>query len=354
MSRELKVDTGKLAAEVAWLNRMSTTTPETAVIQVTSLLGAVLLRRTCFDQYRESMLPCEGVGQETILVDATKLAAALKTVSSPITITIDDGKLGIQDSDRIVRLTAAEVEFPKWPRFEGSGMETVSSRELAHVLTSVGTDDTFPQLTVVTFDDGTMVTTDRFRLSAIAYAPSGFTGKVPAALLRAFTKTDTAVFIEAGTCAGETAQWVQLRAGARAVTAAMPDTEFPQWRNLIPSKPPLQVALPRADLLRAATGDEITLTIDNEALTVTSESDGVATEQRIKLYKTVRNTLTGPFTVSIRAGYVAECLREIASSLVLLSGTAPDKPVMFQNVGGSDTHLVMPVKPAPTGQRNAS
>jgi DNA polymerase III sliding clamp (beta) subunit (PCNA family) len=348
MTRELKVDAEKLAAEVAWLNRMPTSTPETAVIQVTALLSALLLRKTCFDQYREVVMPVEGAAQATALVDAGKLVTALKTVSGRVTITVGDDELAIKDSDRTVRLKAADtaVEFPQWPQFEGRGKEVVSSREMEQALTSVGTDDSLPQLTIVAFDNGKMVTTDRFRLSAITYDTSGFTGKVPSSVLYAFTKANTAVFVEAGSCTGENAEWVELRSGTRTVTAPMSDAEFPKWRKLIPETPPLRVVMPRADLLKAVTGEEITLVIDGEVMTVTSESDGMATEQKIGLYQTIRNTLDGPFTVTLRSKYVKDCLKGIGSGLVLIEASESVKPVMFQDVGESDLHLIMPVRGA--------
>lgn len=351
MTKELKVDADKLTVEVAWLNRMPSVLPETAVIQVTALLSAVLLRKTCFDQYREVVMPVEGAAQATIVVDASKLLAALKTVSGKVTITVGDDDLAIKSSDRTVRLKVADkaVEFPQWPQFEGQGKAVVSSREMAQVLTSVGTDETMPQLMVVAFDNGTMISTDRFRLSAVTYDPTGFTGRVASSVLHAFTKTDSVVFIEAGSASGVNwggDEWVELRSGMRTVTAPMPDTEFPKWKQLIPEDPPLRVAVQRGELLDAVTGEEITLVIDGEVMTVTSEDDGIETEQRIKLYQTVRNDLDGPFTVTLRSKYVTECLRGIGSGLVLIEASESVKPVVFQDVSESDVHLIMPVRRA--------
>lgn len=348
MNNELKVDADTLATEVAWLNKMPVIGPETAVIQVTALVSALLLRKTCFDQYREVVMPAEGGAQSSLLVDAGKLITALKTMSGKVTITVDDDGLAIKNADRVVRLKVAStaVEFPEWPQFEGQGKEVVSSREMARALTSVGTDDTVPNLMVVAFDNGTMVTTDRFRLSAITYGTSGFTGKVASSVLHAFTKTAGAVFVEAGSCTGQKGGWVQLRSGAHTVTAPMPDIEFPKWKRLIPDGAPLWVALSREALSGAITGEEVTLVIDGDTLTVTSEDDGVETEQKIGLYQIVRNDLDGPLTVTMRSKYVHDCLRGIASGLVSIQASAPDKPVVFHDVSENDLHLVMPVRKA--------
>lgn len=346
--RELIVSAEKLSAEVAWLAKMPATTPETAVIQVTSLLSAVMLRRTCFERYQESVIPAQGVGQASILVDAGKLAAALKAVTGKLVITIGDGELNIKDGERTVRLKTADgaVDFPPWPQFEGQGKAAVNSREMVQVLTSAGHDETLPQFMTVSFDDGTMVATDRFRMSAITYSPTGFVGMVPTSVLRPFAKVDTAVFVEAGTVPNDPDKWVELRSGMRTVTAPMRDTEFPAWRAFIPEDPPVRVLLPKEALFKAVSGEEVTFIIDDGTMRVLSRSDDIETEQEIKVFRTVRNDFDGPFTVSIRSKYVKDALRALNSGLVLFEGKAANKPVMFRDIQEKDLHLVMPVRQA--------
>lgn len=346
LPRELIVSDDALSPAVAWLAKMPTTIPETAVIQVTSLLSAVMLRRTCFERYQEAVIPAQGVGQASIIVDAKKLEAALKTVTGRLVITIDDGTLSIADGERTARLKTADeaVEFPRWPQFEGRGKAAINSREMVQVLTAVGVDESLPQLMTVAFDEGTMVATDRFRLSAISYSQDGFTGTVPASVLRPFAKVDTAVFVEAGTSVGDPDDWVELRSGMRTVTAPMPEAEFPKWRGLIPEDPPLRVLLPKEALYGAVSGDEVSFTIAGEVMRVTSASDGIETEQQIKLFQTVRNELDGPLKVHIRSKYVKDALRALNSGLVMFEATSADKPVMFRDISEKDLHLVMPVR----------
>ena len=230
-------------------------------------------------------MPVEGAAQADILVDAAKLATALKTVSGRVTITVGDDDLSIKSSERTVRLKTADkaVEFPAWPQFEGQGKAVVNSREMAQALTSVGTDETIPQLMVVAFDNGTMVShrpvpalgghlrhvgihREGVQLGAARLHQGRHRGVHRGGQLhRMVTK----------------AEWVELRSGTRTVTAPMPDTEFPKWKQLIPKEPPLRVVVPRAALLRTAIGEEVTLVIDGETMTVTSEDDGIETEQQI-------------------------------------------------------------------------
>lgn len=346
MPRELKVDAEKLAAEVAWLAKMPATVPATAVIQVTSLLSAVMLRRSCFDRYQESIIPASGVAQASILVDANKLYAALKTVSGDVTLSIEDGVLRIKDSKGTARVKTADdaVQFPKWPQFEGRGKAVINSREMVRVLTSAGSDETMPQLMTVAFDDGTMVATDRFRLSAITYSPTGFVGQVPTSVLKPLAKVNTTVFVEAGTVPGDPDQWIELRSGMRTVTAPMPEREFTKWRALVPQDAPLQVLVPKEALLGAVSGDEVTLMVDGDIMTVVSTSDDVETEQEVKLFQVMRSDLDVPFRVSIRSKYVKDALQALTSGLVLFEGVASNKPVAFRDIAQKDLHLLMPLR----------
>lgn len=348
LPRELKVNADKLATEVAWLAKMPTTQPVTAIIQVTSLLSAVMLRRTCFEQYQESVVPAKGIDQGSVLVDAEKLAAALKSVSGEVVITISGDTLRINDGERIVRLKTADsaIDFPPWPRFEGQGKVAVNSREMVQVLTSAGADEAYPQLMTVAFDDGTMITTDRFRLSAVTYSPTGFVGIVPVSVLKPFVKADTVVFVEAGTVPGDPDKWLELRSGMRTVTAPIPDAEFPRWRQLVPEDAPLRVLLPREALLRAISGEEITIAVDGETVSVYSSTDDIETEQTLQVFRTVRNDLAGPFRVSIRSKYAKDALRALNSGLVLFEATTPIKPVVFRDISEKELHLIMPTRQA--------
>lgn len=344
LPRELKVDSDKLATEVAWLAKMPTTEPVTAVIEVTSLLSAVMVRRTCFERYQESIVPAVGIAQASILVDAAKLAAALKTVSGQVVITIEDGQLRIKDAQRTVRLKTADeaVAFPPWPAFQGQGRTVVTTSEMRQALTSVGSNTEFPQLMTVQFDDGKMVTTDRFRLSAITYSQTGFVGTVPAAVLRQFSKNESAVFVEAGTVPGDSDDWVELRSGMRTVTAPLPQVEFPKWRALVPADPLIKVLVPRTALIEAISGEEVNLSVDGEVLTVLSGSEGIESEQQIKLFQTLRNDTEEPMAVSMRSKYAKDALHALSGGLVVFEATGPRKAVTFRDISEKDLHLVMP------------
>lgn len=347
MSKQLKTVADQLAKEVAWLNKMPAIEPVSAVIQITAVIGAVIVRRVSDDQYRESIVPAIGGDQISITVAASKLLDALKSLEGSLTITINDDDLTLESSERkvTIRSAANAVDFPKWPQFSGQGFGVLMPDNLSQVLTSVGTDDNLPALKNVAFDNGTMVSTDRHRLTRVIYDKSGFTGRVNSASLKAFAKAGTAVLVEAGTVSGK--PWVQLRSSGRSCTSPMADADFPNWRKLIPEDQPLRVAFDREQLLKAISGTETSLTIDSDVITVVGESgdSGITTEQKVGIYRTLQNEFDEPVSVSISTKFLADCLRGLGSKMAILGITSPTSPVVISDLTDA-LHLVMPVKRA--------
>lgn len=345
MSKELMIDAEEFTREVNWLSKMPTAEPTSAVIQVTAVVGAVMVRRVSDEQYRESAVQAVGGDQASITVAASKLLDALKALSGTLVIIIGDDGLSLESSERKVTLRSAEsaVEFPAWPQFTGNGYEVLLPDSLTQVLTSVGSDDNIPALKNIAFDGGTMVSTDRHRLTRVVYDKSGFTGHVPAAALRAFAKADTAVFVEAGVVDGQ--PWIQLRSNSRYCTSPMPDVSFPNWRRLIPENELVKVVFDRDQLLKAVAGDQVSITVDDDSIIVVSESDDVRTEQKVALNRTISNKSGGPVTVTISSKYVKDSLRGLGTKLTMLGITDPTSPVVFSDFINT-LHLVMPIKKA--------
>ena len=347
MLKQLAIVADELARELSWLNKMPTVEPTSAVVQITAVIGAVILRRVSDNQYRESTVSAEGGDQISITVAASKLLDALKSLEGSLTVTINDEDLTLESSERkvTIRSASSSVDFPEWPQFIGKGFGVLLPDNLNQVLTSVGNDDNLPALKNISFEDGTMVSTDRHRLTRVVYDKSGFTGQVNSASLRAFAKTDAAVFVEAGTVKDQ--PWVQLRSSGRSCTSPMADADFPNWRKLIPQDQPLKVAFYREQLLKAISGTTTTLTVNGDSMIVVCENgdSDIRTEQNVNLYQTVQNEFTEPVSVSISTKFLADCLRGLKSKLVILGVTSPTSPVVISDLTDA-LHLVMPIKKA--------
>ncbi len=339
------IDAEELTREINWLSKMPAVEPTSAVIQITAVVGAVIARRFSDGQYRESTVQAVGGDQASITVAVSKLLDALKELKGTLAIVIDDDGLSLESSERKVTLRSAKntVEFPAWPQFVGNEFEVLLPDSLTQVLTSVGNDENLPQLKNVAFDGGTMVSTDRHRLTRVVYDKRGFTGHVPATALRAFAKADTAVFVSAGVVDGQ--PWVQLRSNSRYCTSPMPDVSFPNWRKLIPESELVKVVFDRNQLLKAITGDEVSLTVDGDSIIIVSESDDVRTEQKVALDRTINNKSDGPVTVTISSKYVKDSLRGLGTKLTMLGISNPTDPVVFSDFTNT-LHLVMPIRQA--------
>ncbi|MBU8841543.1 hypothetical protein [Mycolicibacterium goodii] len=165
--------------------------------------------------------------------------------------------------------------------------------------------------------------------------------------MRAFAKpheNSGVVYVQPGEVNGS--EWVEITSAGRTLLTPLVDVDFPRWKSLIPDNAPLRVALRRAELLEATSGEEIILTIDNDddEVTVISVNGDLQIEQRIELFQRMRDEFDEPFTVKLRSKFVEEALRNISSAVVLLEVSGPTKPVVLRDVSELDLHLVMPLK----------
>lgn len=349
----LTVNAQALADEVAWMARLkpgSGFNTLTNTIQVTTLLGAIQLRRTDFDQFRESVVPATGGGQASITVDANKLRDQLRRATGAAIITIDDGWLSIGMKDETIRLGDRKAEYPGWPQFAATADPAiVGAGQLTRALTSVGHDDTLPVLTAVAFDGGAMVSTDRFRLSRVVYDKKGFNAMVPGGALAAFASGNTVVTVEPGTLADGKTPMVRVHGGGREIITHPVDAQFPKWRALIPDETAVNVMVRREELLAAVQSEKVTLTIDADASMRVVSSDG----EDLEIIREVAVTVLGgeaelPFTVQFNAKLMTECLRNVTGGMIQLGANTAAKPVLLRDVGedDADLHLLMPIRDA--------
>ena len=358
MSKPIKVDSAALAAELAWLTKSKTRglIPALHAVEIASVVGALRLRYTDLDLFRESVLPGGGGGQASILVDPAKLASLIRGAYGFALVDVTDTTLAITVDGRTIKLKASadHDDYPAWPMFVAgdSGAALVTGGQLTRVLTSVGVDPTLPFLTVVRFEDAAMVSTDRFRLSRVAYIAHGkpMDALVPGEALRAFAGSADMVTVDHGQLGsgGAPGSAVHVSSGERSIIARTVDCEFPKWRQLIPAEDtvPLIVVIRRDGLLDAiGPGDNVELTVNRESIVVCStDRDRCAeVEQQIGIVRLIRDGGL-PFTVRIGRKNLTECLKGIAAGAVKFLASTPTRPVVLEGVGGGDLHLIMPLR----------
>jgi DNA polymerase III sliding clamp (beta) subunit (PCNA family) len=358
MSKTLTVNAAALAAEATWIAKAAPKSglPICAAVQVGVDDGALSLRRTNYDLFAHTGLDGAGGAAAALLVDAAQLAAALKGAVGDAKIDVADDRLRLAIGGRILSLTAmaTTTEFPAWPEFAATSgpVAILRAPQLARALTSVSDDDTLPALGVVRFENGVMVSTDRFRLTRIRYDDTGFTAHIPAGVLRPFASGDGLVRVEHGTGddTGDAKPPRMVRLSdwgyGRIITAPVADTDFPKWQQLIPGDDTVTVSIliRRRDLLNAVDGDNVTLTIGPASILVASSGnrDGdLQVEQSIEVLRVARGDGL-PLTVRLNTTRLRECLKGISSGAVQLMASTPDKPVLL--CFSDDLHLLMPIR----------
>jgi DNA polymerase III sliding clamp (beta) subunit (PCNA family) len=350
--KTVTVNAEDLVREVKWMSRFKdTTSPTGNVMQVRILLGALQLRRTDLDQYRESLIPGTGADQSCIEVDTELIMDVMKLhTQGQALVGIDEDRLVIQVAGQIIRVKGIETgKFPEWPVFERDKerSSTISARKLTRAMTSLSKDEMLPILTNVAFDNGATYTTDRFRMTRVVYDTAGFTALIPAVALRAFSSGDGMAIITTGNGAvdGTTdIPMVRVSSGGRSIVVRIPDGDFPNVERLIPESPTTRVMLRRDALLSAATGHRTVITVDGSTMTVTgSNEDG-----DVEIEKTITVTQIGepsePFTTTLLTRYLTDCLKAMNSGLVLFEATESDKPLAFSDADQATMHLVMPIR----------
>ena len=351
--KTVTVNAEDLIREVKWMSRLKdTTAPASSVMQVRILLGALQLRRTDLDQYRESLIVGRGADQSCIEVDTGLVMDVIKLHKlDRALVGIDEDRLVIQVGGQVIRVKGVTPgKFPEWPVFERDKERSaaVGSRKLTRVMTSLSTDENLPVLGNVAFDNGAMYTTDRFRMTRILYDTGGFTVLVPATALRAFSSGDGMAIIATGT--GSVAKqtdipMVRVSSGGRSVFVRIPDGEFPNVERLIPESPTTRVMLHRDALLAAASGHRTVLKMDGGVLTAVGSDE----KGDIEIEKSIKGTPIGEsasFTATLMTKYLTDCLKAMNSGTVLFEATEPDKPLAFSDVDQSTLHLVMPIRPS--------
>jgi DNA polymerase-3 subunit beta len=238
---------------------------------------------------------------------------------------------------------------------------------VSQVAVAAGKDDTLPMLTGVRVeiagDKLTLVATDRFRLAMreFAWEPEESltaSGEI-AVLVPARTLADAAKSL--GT-SGNTVEvalspgdgLIGLSGSGRRTTSRLLDTEFPRYRQLLPSEqtaaaiidvPPLVEAIKRVSLV-AERGTQVRLEFGDGGLRLSAGGDdeGSAEEELSVDYS------GEPVTIAFNPGFLQEGLGALHADRAELSFTTPSRPALIKPVGDDGNvvpgylHLLMPVR----------
>ena len=377
---KIRVERDGLADAVAWVARSLPSRPPVPV------LGGILLDAGNSDAGSEA-LTISGFDYEvsaTVGVAATIADGGRTLVSGrlladitrslpaqPVEIMVDGARVSITCGSAKFSLPTMPVEdypqLPAMPPHAGELTGEVFGLAVSQVAVAAGKDDTLPMLTGVRVeingDKLTLVATDRFRLAMreFTWTPDSNmanAGEV-AVLVPARTLADAAKSL--GT-AGATVELalapgdglIGLSGSGRRTTSRLLDTEFPRYRQLLPSEqtataiidvPPLVEAIKRVSLV-AERGTQVRLEFGESGLRLSAGGDdeGSAEEE-------IGVEYTGdPVTIAFNPSFLQEGLGALHSDRAELTFTTPSRPALIKPVGEDGTvvpgylHLLMPVR----------
>jgi DNA polymerase-3 subunit beta len=377
---KIRVERDGLADAVAWVARSLPSRPPVPV------LGGILLDAGGSDAGSDG-LTISGFDYEvsaTVGVAATIADGGRTLVSGrlladitrslpaqPVEIMVDGARVSITCGSAKFSLPTMPVEdypqLPAMPPHAGQLTGETFGLAVSQVAVAAGKDDTLPMLTGVRIEiDGdklTLVATDRFRL-----AMREFTWTPDESIRNA---GETAVLVPARTLAeaakalgtaGATVDLalapgdglIGLSGSGRRTTSRLLDTEFPRYRQLLPSEQsatatidvaPLVEAIKRVSLV-AERGTQVRLEFGESGLRLSAGGDdeGSAEEELAVDY-------TGePVTIAFNPAFLQEGLGALHADRAQLSFTTPSRPALIKPVNEDGDvvagylHLLMPVR----------
>jgi DNA polymerase III subunit beta len=374
---KIRVERDGLADAVAWVARSLPTRPPVPV------LGGILLDAgsstdgltiSGFDYEVSATVGVAATiadGGRT-LVSGRLLADITKALpAQPVEILVDGARVSITCGSAKFSLPTMPVEdypqLPAMPPLAGELAGEVFGLAVSQVAVAAGKDDTLPMLTGVRVeiagDKLTLVATDRFRLAMreFAWKPDeslASAGEI-AVLVPARTLAEAAKAL--GT-SGKTVELalapgdglIGLSGSGRRTTSRLLDTEFPRYRQLLPSEQTaaaivevgsLVEAIKRVSLV-AERGTQVRLEFADGGLRLSAGGDdeGSAEEELSVEY-------TGdPVTIAFNPSFLQEGLGALHADRAELSFTTPSRPALIKpvdddgNVVPGYLHLLMPVR----------
>lgn len=325
---------GALAASAAKYTTSSSLAPVLASTLLEVTLGRVRLSATDTTYALRASLPCESTELWSALVDAKRLAAALKVLSGDVSLSLSGRDLTLRAGKARVTLPCTDpaeyVELPTAPEGAQHPVDALTlSRALGAVLPAASDDAARPNLVTVNLEaeDGklTCVATDGHRLhvarTSLAW-PHGsvLLGADGARHFLAALKgagADVSLAIAGSSCL--------LRVDGTEVHARLSAEKFPPWRAVVPTgdaqstltldPAPLVDALKRA---RLAAGDEAqpaaVFSAEREGvseLTVRANAEGASTEDAVPAHV---DGLLPPTGLALT--YIADALEALGTDSV--------------------------------------
>lgn len=348
-----RVDRDVLAEAVTWTARSLPTRPPVPVLAGVRIdvadSGVVQLSSFDYEVSARSEIAADVSEAGTVLVSGRLLAEISRALpAKPVDMVLDGTKVSVTcGASRFTLLTMPVEDYPALPAMPDV-IGTVAGDQLAEAVAQVtvaaSRDDTLPLLTGVRMeiegDSMALLATDRYRLALreLRWTPTR-TDISQVALVRARTLNDAArslggsdqVTIALSTGAG--VDLIGFEAGGRHTTSLLVDGDYPAVRRLFPDETPIHAVVDKAALTEAARRVALVAERNTPIRLAFSEGQVVLDAGQgddAQASEALEATLVGEdITVAFNPQYLLDGLGAIATPLVRLSFTHPNKAVEF-------------------------
>lgn len=301
---------------------------------------------TDLDQTCTTRIDAEVTEAGDLVAPGRTIARMVSRLRDQATITTDD--LDVTFTDDTATLAARLLPADEWPRLTWPDVTAEPFdddvwQRIQRAAVAASLDDTRPALCGVRFEpDGTVVTTDSYRLAWASYNGT-LDALVPSEALRRAAK-----ILAAPVSMACTEREALFTSGDTSMLTRLIEVEFPRWRSLVPPDTPHHLEVDAAELADAiatvnvigeggAWPARLTFHVDAGLLEVAGRTQDVGTVQ-----VTVAAAGTWPCTVGYNPAFLSGLLAAVGTETVTLNCTDAMKPMTV--TGGDVDGLIMPVR----------
>jgi DNA polymerase III subunit beta len=354
------------ADAVAWVARNLPTRPTVPVLAGVLLTGSddgLTISGFDYEVSAEVRLAAEIASPGTVLVSGRLLSDITRALpDKPVDVHVDGTRVSLTCGSARFSLPTMAVEdyptLPTLPEETGALPAEVFAEAISQVAVAAGRDDTLPMLTGIRVEISgekvVLAATDRFRLAVRELTWSAASPDIEAAVLvPAKTLAEAA---KTGTDGGE----VHLSLGAGATvgkegllgisgngkrsTTRLLDTEFPKFRQLLPTEHTavasvgvgeLTEAIKRVALV-ADRGAQVRMEFSDDALRLSAGADDVGRAE-----EDLPVDFTGePLTIAFNPTYLTDGLGSLHAERVSFGFTTPSRPAVLRPASDDDPQSV--------------
>ncbi len=351
------------ADAVAWVARSLPSRPPSnpvlAGVLITGSDDGLTVAGFDFDVSAEVQVPAEIASPGTVLVSGRLLSDITRALpAKPVEVSVDGSRMLLTCGSAKFSLPAMPVEdypaLPALPDETGLVAADLFTEAVGQVAIAAGRDDTLPMLTgirvEISGDKVVLAATDRFRLAVRELTWSSAAPDIDAAVLvpaktlaeaaKSVTPgSDVHLALGTGDSVGEE-RLLGLRSGGRRSTTRLLDTEFPKYRQLLPTEHTAVATIAVADLaeaikrvaLVADRGAQVRMEFNDGAVKLSAGADGVGmAEEELPV-----DFAGEPLTIAFNPTYLTDGLGSLHADRVTFGFTTPSKPAVLRPAGEED------------------